>query len=208
MNGRSARNDSEAAYLAAYAGLSAKDRALLARAGLDTPMLDAPANTAQQPTEKMRDDAVYGITAAVLPESPEEVLCELAGISQVQAAKVMSWHRAQVEIEITTEISGLLCRIMMYLIRPGIEPRLAHWGMIFAAGLDGLVTGGKSQSDIARACGVQRAKLNWYVSQWRDVLGFAVLKWCRSESARASYAARATAVHARRHKVRLDAVGE
>lgn len=208
MNGRCARNDSEAAYLAAYAGLSAKDRALLARAGLDTPMLDAPANTAQQPTEKMRDDAVYGITAAVLPESPEEVLCELAGISQVQAAKVMSWHRAQVEIEITTEISGLLCRIMMYLIRPGIEPRLAHWGMIFAAGLDGLVTGGRTQSDIARACGVQRAKLNWYVSQWRDVLGFAVLKWCRSESARASYAARATAVHARRHKVRLDAVGE
>ena len=208
MNERSARNDSEAAYLAAYAGLSAKDRALLARAGFDTPMLDAPANTAQQPTEKMRDDAVYGITAALLPESPEEVLCELAGISQVQAAKVMSWHRAQVEIEITTEISGLLCRIMMYLIRPGIEPRLAHWGMIFAAGLDGLVTGGRTQSDIARACGVQRAKLNWYVSQWRDVLGFAVLKWCRSESARASYAARATAVHARRHKVRLDAVGE
>ena len=93
MNGRSARNDSEAAYLAAYAGLSAKDRALLARAGLDTPMLDAPANTAQQPTEKMRDDAVYGITAAVLPESPEEVLCELAGISLVQAGKVMTWHR-------------------------------------------------------------------------------------------------------------------
>ena len=208
MNGRSARNDSEAQYLAAYAGLSAKDRALLARAGLDTPMLDAPANTAQQPTQNMRDDAVYGITAAVLPESPEEVLCELAGISLVQAGKVMTWHRAQVEIEITTEISGLLCRIMMYLIRPGIEPRLAHWGMIFAAGLDGLVTGGRTQSDIARACGVQRAKLNWYVSQWRDVLGFAVLKWCRSESARASYAARATAVHARRHKVRLDAVGE
>lgn len=208
MKGRSARNDSEAAYLAAYAGLSTKDRALLARAGFDTPMLDAPANTAQQPTKKMRDDSVYGITAAVLPESPEEVLCELAGISLVQAGKVMTWHRAQVEIEITTEISGLLCRIMMYLIRPGIEPRLAHWGMIFAAGLDGLVTGGKSQSDIARACGVQRSKLNWYVSQWRDVLGFAVLKWCRSESARASYAARATAVHARRHKVRLDAVGE
>jgi len=205
---RSARNDSEAQYLAAYAGLSAKDRALLARAGLDTPMLDAPVNTAQQPTQKMRDDAVYGITAAVLPESPEEVLCELAGISLVQAEKVMTWHRAQVEEEITTEISGLLCRIMMYLIRPGIEPRLAHWGMIFAAGLDGLVTGGRTQSDIARACGVQRSKLNWYVSQWRDVLGFAVLKWCRSESARASYAARATAVHARRHGVRLDAVGE
>jgi hypothetical protein len=55
---------------------------------------------------------------------------------------------------------------------------------------------------------VQRAKLNWYVSQWRDVLGFAVLKWCRSESARSSYAARATAVHARRTGVRMDAVGD
>ena len=148
MNGRSARNDSEARYLAAYAGLSAKDRAMLARAGLDTPMLDAPANTAQQPTEKMRDDAVYGITAAVLPESPEEVLCELAGISLVQAGKVMTWHRAQVEAEITTEISGLLCRIMMYLIRPGIEPRLAHApanlgvDQLFAIGVDGEVLGG------------------------------------------------------------------
>ena len=208
MSGRRAQDASEARYVAAYAGLSPKDRAMLKRAGIDGPLLDGRANDGRRSVEGEREDALYGITEAVLPESPEDALCELAGINLAQAGRVLAWHRAQVEAEIKTEISGLLYRIVMYLIRPGIQPRLAHWGMIFAAGLDGLVTGGKSQSDIARACGVQRAKLNWYVSQWRDVLGFAVLKWCRSESARASYAARATAVHARRHKVRLDAVGE
>lgn len=208
MRLRPAQDDSEARYVAAYESLSPKERAMLKRAGIDGPLLDGRANGGRPVVEREREDAVFGITEAVLPESPEEALCELAGITLVQARRVMDWHRAQVETEIKTEISGLLYRIVMYLIRPGIQPRLAHWGMIFAAGLDGLVTGGKTQSDIARSCGVQRAKLNWYVSQWRDVLGFAVLKWCRSESARSSYAARATAVHARRNGVRMDAVGD
>jgi hypothetical protein len=205
---RRAQDQSEARYVAAYESLTPQERAKLKRAGIDGPMLDKSSHAAHAAGDEERDEEVYGVVGAVLPESPLDELCELAGISIAQAGRVMAWHRAQVDAEIKSEISGLLYRVVMYLIRPGIQPRLAHWGMIFAAGLDGLVTGGKSQSDIARACGVQRAKLNWYVGQWRDVLGFAVLKWCRSDSARASYSVRASAVHARRAAVRLDAVGD
>ena len=145
-------------------------------------------------------DQISGLpapTSAPAPEDPADELRDLIpGLTADQATAILAWHTQTIDAAFKSEISTLLYCIVLFLIRPNINHTLATWGLVYAAGLEGAVVLGRNQKQQAESLGEDRAKLNHYVTQWRDRLGFTVLKFCRPDSARAAYAARATKTHA------------
>ena len=145
-------------------------------------------------------DQISGLpapTSAPAPEDPADELRDLIpGLTADQATAILAWHTQTIDAAFKSEISTLLYCIVLFLIRPNIIHTLATWGLVYAAGLEGAVVLGRNQKQQAESLGEDRAKLNHYVTQWRDRLGFTVLKFCRPDSARAAYAARATKTHA------------
>ena len=76
---------------------------------------------------------------------------------------------------------------------------LSGSALIYAAGIDGLMAGNVPQNQMAKSLGISRARLNYYVGEWRDTLKYTVLKFCRSDATRAIYAARQTKIHAEKN---------
>lgn len=167
----------------------------MARKGITGPLDDSP--SAAPYTQSDRINELPAPASAPAPEDPADELRDLIpGLTADQATAVLAWHNATIDAAFKSEISTLLYCIVLFLIRPNINHTLATWGLVYAAGLEGAVVLGRNQKQQAESLGEDRAKLNHYVTQWRDRLGFTVLKFCRPDSARAAYAARAIKTHA------------
>lgn len=163
--------------------------------GITGPLDDTLA--ASQYNNYQQINKIPGPTSAPAPEDPADELRDLIpGLTADQANAILAWHTQTIDAAFKSEISTLLYCIVLFLIRPNINHTLATWGLVYAAGLEGAVVLGRNQKQQAESLGEDRAKLNHYVTQWRDRLGFTVLKFCRPDSARAAYSARASKTHA------------
>jgi hypothetical protein len=162
--------------------------------------ITGPLDDSLSATQYNNYDQISGLpapTSAPAPEDPADELRDLIpGLTADQATAILAWHTQTIDAAFKAEISTLLYCIVLFLIRPNINHTLATWGLVYAAGLEGAVVLGRNQKQQAESLGEDRAKLNHYVTQWRDRLGFTVLKFCRPDSARAAYAARASKTHA------------
>jgi len=187
------RQQKEAAL--AWQNLPTSVKKAMATKGITGPLDDSLPSTRYNNCDQISE--IPAPTTAPAAEDPADELRDLIpGLTADQATAILAWHTQTIDAAFKAEISTLLYCIVLFLIRPNINHTLATWGRVYAAGLEGAVVLGRNQKQQAESLGEDRAKLNHYVTQWRDRLGFTVLKFCRPDSARAAYAARASKTHA------------
>lgn len=184
-------------YRRAFGNLSPTLRAKMAAMGILGPLepdYQAP------PCDVEYVDQFQAAPSVEIEDFEGDLLRDLVpGLTDTQVEQVLAWANAKSTAAAKTLAADMLFAVVGYLIRPGVDFLLATWGLIYAAGLDGIIVGNRSQIDQAKALGVSRARLNYYVSKWRDILGFSVMKFCRSDETRAVYSRRASKIHAEKN---------
>ena len=137
---------------------------------------------------------------AEIEDAEGDLLHDLVpGLNPLQVEQIIAWSNGKTSAAAKTMASELLYAVLLYLMRPKVDFRTATVALIYAAGIDGLMAGNVPQNQMAKSLGISRARLNYYVGEWRDTLKYTVLKFCRSDATRAIYAARQTKIHAEKN---------
>jgi len=184
-------------YRRAFGDLSPSLRAKMTAMGIFGPALDDH----HEPASMSGDGIGYAPQMpAEIDDAEGDLLHDLVpGLNALQVEQIIAWSNGKTSATAKTMASELLYAVLLYLMRPKVDFRTATVALIYAAGIDGLMAGNVPQNQMAKSLGISRARLNYYVGEWRDTLKYTVLKFCRSDATRAIYAARQTKIHAEKN---------
>lgn len=134
-----------------------------------------------------------------------DLLCEqmqALGVNQRQAIAFLSWHKGKMAETEITQRALILGNVIGEMLDSQNFPIDVH-SLAFAAGLDQAYALG-SQAEVGRRLKVTRASISKCTAKWKDILGYTVFKFTRSERNRENCSAAQKTNHWRKRKFQIS----
>jgi hypothetical protein len=182
--------------------LTPKQRAKLAKLGIDVPADDSHEVGGHAPTQTsdFAESPLARVESNIVDEldGPAGPIAERFDVPIDMARQILEWHAAGIEAALRSHEAELLSVVVGGLLASK-NVRITAGGLAFAAGMEAANNLG-SQAQYARRLGVSRTILSKSVKTWKRDLNLRTTVWQKSDAACETYASVTKERHWRKAK--------